>query len=234
MTVAWTSVNNHQVACDHADTWRWFDVVGPGAAKWTFDASKVVSTTTAAGATVTQTNGTLVTTDSTTGGAVRLTVGGADNDKVQIQSFSELYKFAARWPAYFGCKVSLVDASESDLHAGFIIRDTDFSDGVSDGIYFRVADGSAVVSLVLEQDSAETTVELFTAVDATAYTLELYIDSDYVYAYVNGALATSVACSNANFCNDEDLCATIGQQAGAGAANHATLYWLRALQVQEA
>jgi hypothetical protein len=233
MTVEWASINNHQVARDHDLTWRWFDAVGASAARWQLTHRDVVSTTTAAGQIVTATNGTLVATNDVTGGAVTLTVAGNDNDLITVQGHSEAFRFASRWPAYYGCKFRLVDADQTDFFAGFCIADTTLEGGLSDGIYFRLVDQSAVLSLVLEQDSAETTVEVATLADATDYTLEMHIDGDYVYAYINGALAASVATSNANFCNDEDLAGTFGIQAGAAAANNARLYWARALQVQE-
>lgn len=229
------AVGNSLVYRDVDRPWRWFDAIGPDVVKFFFDSRSPVSTTTAAGCTVTQTNGTLVTTDSVSGGAVKFTLGGADNDKVQIQSFSELFKFAAAWPAYFGVKFQLVDVSENDVHFGLMIRDTDFSDGVTDGVYFRLVDSSAVASFVLEKDSGETTVEVATLADATTATLEFYYDgAGYVHAYYNGTLATSVATSNTNWCNDEDLAFSLGVQAGAVAANHGTIYWSRAIQVQSA
>jgi hypothetical protein len=234
MSTEWTTVRNALVLRDKELPHRWYDAFGANVAKFSFDASKVVSTTTAAGCTLTVTNGTLVTTDSTSGGLVKLTLGGAENDKVQIQSFSELFKFASAWPAYFGCKFKLTDASENDVHLGLIIRDTDFSDGVTDGVYFRVADNSAAMSFVLEKDSAETTYEVATLADATVYTVEFYYDgAGYVHAYLNGVLVTSIATSNANWPNDEDLTFSLGVQAGAVAANHGYIYWSRAIQVQE-
>lgn len=226
-------VNSNYVVRDTVKTWRWYDGFGPSVAKWRLDHTVVVSTTTAAGNIVTQTNGTLVATDSTTGGAVTLTVAGADDDLITVQGHSEAFKFASRWPAYYGCKFQLVDADQTDFFAGWCIKDTTLEAGMTDGIYFRLVDQSAVLSLVLEQDSAETTSEIATLADATDYTLEMYYDGDYVHAYLNGALAVSVAATNANFCNDEDLCGTFGIQAGEGAANNAKLYWARAIQVQE-
>ena len=234
MTTAAVTINNALVMRDHDLTWRWFDAFGAYVRKWFFDYRSVVSTTTAAGATVTQTNGTLVATASVSGGATTITLGGGDNDVLEVQSRTEPFRFASRWPAYFGAKFQLVDADQTDFHLGWTITDTDHAGGISDGIYFRLVDESAVLTLVLEQDSVETTVELATLADATDYTAELYYDGDYVHAYINGVLVTSVAATNANFCNDEDLCATIAVQAGEGSANNCQLYWLRALQVQEA
>lgn len=232
MTVETATINGNTVFRDHINTWRWYDAVGPDVRKWVLDHTVVVSTTTATGSIVTQTNGTLVATDSTTGGAVTLTVVAGDNNLITVQSHSEAFKFATRWPAYYGCKFQLVDADQTDLFAGWCIKDTTLEAGLSDGLYFRLVDESAVLSLVLENTNVEATVEIATLADATDYTLEMYHDGNYVYAYVNGALAASVAVSNASFPNDEDLCGTFGIQTGAAAANNAKLYWARAIQVQ--
>lgn len=232
--LATKTVNDHLVYYDAAYSNRWLDVVGPSVTKWDFGPNTVISTTTAVGAVVTQTNGTMVAVDSLSGGAFLFTLGGADNDKVEVQSLAERVYFANAWPAYFGVKLGqMVDADQTDVSAGWIIRDTDIAGGVSDGIYFRIVDESAIVSLVLEQDSAETTVELFTAAEATDYVLELYFDGAYVYAYVDGVLVTSVAASNANFCNDEHLAPTVAVQAGEATANNVRVYWARSIQIQQ-
>lgn len=235
MTVEYASVKNNLVIRDDVNTWRWFDAFGPNVVKWFMDGNRVVSTTTAAGCTITQTNGTVATVDSTTGGAVKLTLGGADNDKVEIQSLWEPFYFASKWPAYFGFKFQLVDADQQDVSAGFVIRDTDIAGGVTDGIYFRIVDESAVMSLVLEKNSTESTTTVIAATaDATDYMVELYYDGDYFYTYINGTLTATVAATDANLCNDEHLTATIANQAGEGTANNLTLYWARAIQVQAA
>lgn len=235
MTVETTTIKDNMVIRDSVKTWRWFDAFGPNVRKWELGPNQVVSTTTAAGGTVTQTNGTLVTADSTTGGAIVLTLGGADNDVIEVQSRTEPFYFASAWPAYFGCKVQLVDADQQDVHLGFTIRDTDHAGGISDGIYLRLVDQSALMSLVLEKNSTESTTAVLTAADATDYTLEMYYDgAGYIHAYVNDTLIASVATSDANWCNDEHLCATVANQAGEGTANNLTLYWARAIQVQNA
>jgi hypothetical protein len=228
------TVNDQLVYHDAALPWRWLDAIGPNVVKWHLLPEDVISTTTAVGSTITATNGTLIAVDSANGGgAILVTVAGGDNDKVEAQSFAEQVSFASAWPAYFGVKLGqMVDADQTDVSAGWIIRDTDIAAGTTDGIYFRIVDESAVLSLVVEQDSVETTVILFTAVEATDYVLELYYDGTNVYAYVNGVLAATVAGSNANFPNDEHLCPTVAIQSGEAAVNNVRLYWARSVQIQ--
>ena len=234
MSTEWTTVRNALVLRDAVLTHRWYDAFGDSVRKWRFGPDTVTSTTTSVGSTVTSTNGTLVSADSVAGGAVTFTLGGADNDLLELQSVSEPFYFAAAWPAYYGVKFGqMVDADQTDVALGFTIRDADHSNGVTDGFFFRIVDESAVLSLVLEKNSNETTTELLTAAEATDYTLEMYYDGSYVYAYLNGVLVTSIATSNANFPNDEHLCATVSVVAGEGAANNVRVYWARAIQVQE-
>jgi len=233
MSAEWTTVRNATVLRDAQLTHRWYEALGANTARWQLSYRDVVSTTTAAGQIVTATSGTLVATNDVPGGAVTLTVGGGDNHLITVQGHSEAFRFVAAWPAYYGCKFQLVDADQTDFFAGFCIADTTLEGGLSDGCYFRLVDESAVLSLVLEKNNNETTVEVATLADATDYTLELLIDAGFVNAYINGVLVTTVATSNANFPNDEDLAGTFGIQAGHGAANNCRLYWARAWQVQE-
>lgn len=234
MTVETASVKNNLVVRDDVNTWRWFDAFGPNVVKTFLDGSRVVSTTTAAGFTITQTNGTVAALDSTTGGAVKLTLGGADNDKVEIQSHFEPFYFANKWPFYFGARFQVVDADQQDISIGFVIRDTDIAGGVTDGIYLRVVDESAACSLVLEKNSTESTTTLATLADATDVQLEVYGDGDNVYCYVNSTLTATIAATDANWCNDEHLTFTVANQAGEATANNLNLYWARAIQVQAA
>ena len=236
MSLEWTTIRRSRVLRDTVLTHRWYDAEGPNVRKWEFDASKVVSTTTAAGSVVTVTNGTLVSSGSTLGGAITLTVSTGGTDKVELQSASELFYFGTTYPAYFGVKIGqLVDADQTNVHLGFIIRDTDITGGVTDGVYFRIVDESANVSLVLEKNATETTTLLFTAAEGADYVLELYYDgAGYIHAYLNDTLLTSIATSNANWPDDEHLCATIAIQNGETSANNAVVYWARAIQVLEA
>lgn len=235
MSVELVSVNNHLVARDHINTWRWFDAFGPHAIKWELNPvnSPVVSTTTAAGYDVdVYTAGTMVAGDSVSGGALTLVTSGTENQGLQIMA-GEGFKFAAKWPTYFGCEFMNNDVSELDWIIGLTINDEELIGGATDGLYFRVADGSGVMSLVLEKDSAETTAEVATLADSTYVTAEWFYDGTNVSCYINGTLAATVAASNANMPNDEDLAAALALATGATAASTITLKWARCIQIQE-
>lgn len=234
MTTELATVNNHLVMRDSEKTWRWFDAFGPNVCKWRLNPvdSQVVSTTTAAGADVDVfTAGTLVSVDSVDGGAVAWTPSGTEDQGLQAM-WGEGFSFASKWPFYFGCKFQHTDADQCDFIIGLSINDEEAIGGVSDGLYFRTVDASAVLSLVLEKDSAETTLELVTMADASDVTAEMYYDGTTVYGYINGVLAGSVAASNANMPNDEHLGVLIALATGEGTANTVTVKWARAIQLQ--
>jgi hypothetical protein len=237
MAIEIAQVANHLVARDSATTWRWYDAWGPKVSKWELrgDGLGVVTTTTYSGATVTvATSGTLVGIASEDGGGVAFTPAAADNQGIQIQAISENFKFAARWPAYYGVKFKNVDVDQADWICGLCITDTDLLGGTTDGLYFRSVDATAALEFVLEKDSAETSTAVHTCVDATYVTAEWYFDGDNVYCYINDVLAATVAASNANMPDDEHLAPAIALLSGEATANTLSVEWARAIQIREA
>lgn len=230
------SVKNNLVVRDTEKPWRWYDAFGPNVVKTIIypTQSGVDTTATLAGGIVTvATAGTFVHAESVTGGALNMTPSGTEDQGLQVQ-FGEGFYFASKWPAYFGVKFANVDVDQADWIAGLAIWDTTLLGGVSDGLYFRSVDASAALTLVLEKDSAETETAVVTMADATYVTAEWYFDGDYVYAYVDGTLAATIASSNANFPNDEHLAASLALLTGEATANTLSVAWMRAIQIQQA
>ena len=112
--------------------------------------------------------------------------------------------------------------------------DTNWDTGIpNDAIYFHKDDGGTTCNFVIRQDGTATTTEsVHTFVAATDVTLEWYFDGTNITAYVNGALAATVAVSNANFPNDEYLTPTIDFTTGSGDARTCQIDWIRAIQIQ--
>ena len=111
---------------------------------------------------------------------------------------------------------------------GLIITDTTIIDGVTDGIYFRKADGATSIELVIEKDSTETTVSCGDAADDTFMTLGYYYDPKdrkfHVYkdnVKVGTGLTTNVP-------DDEELAVSFAIQNGAAAAKVMTLDYISA------
>lgn len=236
MTTELASYHNHLVARDSVKTWRWFDVFGPNATKWELNPNMfpLASTTTAAGYTVTNVNGTLVFVAGADGGAITFTVAGADNDGIQIQPVTEGFKFASAWPAYFGCKFSVVDADQNDVFIGLSISDSTAAGAtVSDCIGFASVDESASLTFNTIKDSVASSVVAATLVDATAITAEFFYDGTNVTAYVNGTAAGVLSGAASTFPNDEYLTPLLAVLTGEATANNMVVYWARALQIRE-
>jgi hypothetical protein len=85
---------------------------------------------------------------------------------------------------------------------------------------------------VLEQDSVESVNAVATMTDATDVVFEMLYYGSNVYVYVDGALLTTIADTDANFCNDELLRLSVEFLTGEAVANTCTIKRLRFFQIQ--
>ena len=168
------------------------------------------------------------------GGLLVITNDAADNDSDELQwaggsgGVIESFKYEAAKGLYFKTRFKVNDATQSDFAVGLIITDTAFIDGTTDGIYFRKADGSTSMELVIEKDSTETTVSCGTAADDTFMTLGFYYDPRIRKFSVykdNVKVGTAV---NTNAPDDEELAVSFAIQNGAAAAKVMTMDYLSA------
>lgn len=129
--------------------------------------------------------GTVAMLDSVHGGVARVSgAASTDNSGANIQGDTEFValrsntetKFLAR--IRFGNSGSTGDTvTQSDFYAGLILQDTDITGGVSDGIYFKKADGAATIECVLERDSVEVTSgAIKTLAESTWYELSICVE----------------------------------------------------------
>lgn len=102
--------------------------------------------------------------------------------------------------------------------------------GVSDGIYFRSVDESAVLNLVVEQDNVELETAMATMVDGTYIRAEFLYDGTNLRAYINHNLIATIADTVATFPNDELMRLTVEFLSGA-AASTCTMRWLRMIHI---
>ena len=85
------------------------------------------------------------------GGLLVVTNDAADNDSDEFQwaggsgGVIESFKYEAAKGLYFKTRFKVNDATQSDFAVGLIITDTTIIDGVTDGIYFRKADGATSI-----------------------------------------------------------------------------------------
>lgn len=175
---------------------------------------------------------TLAASTAVNGGALLITTDAAENDGITLQMQGEGFQPAADSLIYFGTRLKISDATQSDLLVGLCITDTDLLGGMTDGIYFRKVDASATLSAVLEQDSSETTSTAATMVADTYVTLEIVANGVTVDFYVNGAMLTQMAQTNVP--DDELLTPSIHFLTGEAVAKTCTIDWLRAFRIAAA
>jgi len=239
MGVTQEAIHNALVFRDSVYSHRWYDAIGGPVTKYVqdFQGYPVDNTTFAPTEFVRTIVGasTSVPTDIA-GGAMLLTTAGAEDDGVKLQLGStagESITFAGQYPCYFGCSFAISDVDQSDVLVGVCVTDTACLDAVTDGIYFRSIDESALLYFVTEHGSVEGVTAVATLQDAAYITVEWYFDGTTVYHYVNGVATGSVAATDATFPHDQLMRLTIEFLTGAAATPTCTIRWVRLIQIQE-
>lgn len=224
---------------------RWYDAFGPGVAKYvteftslaaddnTTDPTEFVCTVVEAGAG----NSTAVIGDIAGGGLVITTAASTDDGwSMQLGNANtgEWLGLSGPYYAYFGTEFAINDVDQTDVFLGAAVTDTDLLAGVTDGVYFRSVDESAVLNFVIEKDSVESSTAVATLADDTYITAEWFWDgpAGYVYAYIDGALVATIAETDASFPNNELLRLSVEFLTGEDVADTCTLKWLRLIHIR--
>jgi len=228
--MAYKTLHNSLVFYDADYEHRWVDAYGPNVRKY-----DLVNAYHPDSATITAVNASTITgLASVQGGGWVFTSGGAEDDGVQLQAKSECFYFGGPYPAYFGARFKVNDADESDAFLGFAIQDTAIlADGCTDDIGFRIVDGAAALTFLLEKDSAETIKTVSTAVDDTYQTVEFLYDGEKVTYYLEGVELGSLSINLENFPDDEHLAPAVAYLTGDASANILTVKWARWIQILE-
>jgi len=238
-------VNGNLVYYQDGQEQRWLDVVGPAVVKVVeeFQFGNYYFTTTSP-KTVQGWLNTFVEAgagdhvealvDGADGGVLLITTAGNDNDGVNKQCIGEAFNLSLtnKWPAYFGIRFKVSDATESDWVAGLCITDVTLtSAGTTYGVYFRSADASAVVSAVIEENTTETTGTVHTMSNNTYYIYEFLFDGTSIDFYVDGVAITQLATTNIP--DTEYLTPSFEYLNGAAGVDTVNIDWIRAFQIQE-
>jgi hypothetical protein len=173
--------------------------------------------------------------NDTSGGALIFTCAGNEDDGFSMQlgnaNTGEWVDFSNPTVCYFGIQFQVNDADQTEVFFGTAVTDTALLGGVTDGMYFRTTDESAVLNFVLEQDSVETVTAVATLTDAADVTAEFYYDGTNVVAYINGSQVASVAATDTNFPDDELLRFSMEVLSGEAIANTCLVKWVRLIQI---
>lgn len=163
------------------------------------------------------------------GGLLLLTTDNAENDGLNLQLLGESFKLASTAALYFGIRMKLSEATQSDFFAGLAITDTDILGGVTDRIGFQKLDGATDVKAMLEKDGTETLSAALATLDTEYHIFEFYFDGTTVEFFIDGVSVATPAVTNLP--NDEELRPTIQVLTGAAAAITATIDWVRCIQI---
>lgn len=243
MAVEQASIRSNIVFRDDVNTFRWYDAIGPHVAKWvssfvslpaddsTTNPTEFVNTVVEVGAGTS----TAVIND-TAGGALIITTAANENDGWSSQlgnaNTGESISFAAEYPTYYGVRFQINDVDQTDCFFGLAVTDTALLGGVTDGMYFRSVDESAVLNFVMEKDSVESVTAAATMTDATDIIAEFFYTGSNVQVYINGSLVATIADSDTNFPNDELLRLSFEFLTGEAVANTCLVKWMRLIQIQ--
>lgn len=173
-------------------------------------------------------------------GILVITNDDADNDVDSLQlrsvasgAVAEHWKFIAGKRLYFGARLKISDATQSDLVIGLhTTNTTPVASGVVDGIFFRKDDGDALLDGIVVKDSTSTgsATGMKTLEDDTWYVFEFYYDgtSSYIQFMVDGVNVGNVDLDNVP--DNEELAVSFAIQNGEAAAKVLSLDWIRVVQ----
>ena len=223
---------------------RWYDAVGHGVTKYIQEFATLKSDDTTGDATewmvtITEAGGGGDSTHAVTdvaGGALLITTDNQAVDGVNMQLGAvagESISLNYNQYLYFGTELAINDVDQTDIFAGVGVTDTDWSGGITDGMYFRSEDESAVLYFVTEKNSVELATAVATLADDTYIWLEYLFDGVNVKAYVNNNLVATVAKTAATFPNDELMRLTVEFLTGEAIANTCTIKSLRYIHISE-
>lgn len=212
-----------------------YDAFGPDVVKFYDDFTRgdLLSADTLVGWTKTLVEGgageSTLTFPQASGGALLITTDAAENDGVNLTADGESFSMTASQKAlYFGARLQISNATESDLFVGLSITATDILGGVTDSVGFRKVDGTTSLLSLTEKDSSETTSTALTVVAATNYDLEFYWDGTSVEFFVNQA---SIGKHTATIPNDELLTPSIHFLTGSANIRTCQVDWVRCIQI---
>jgi hypothetical protein len=222
--------NNAIATVDSRYENRWLDCVGSAVQKWVFD-----SVYRAGDFTVTA-GGTSPITQSVLPGAVALiTTGATEYNGDNIQAIGSQFQLAAGKPCYFGAKITLGEATQTDFVLGLFGIDTTLALGSgshasgvgASGVGFFKFDESTACTLRTVQTATETNTVSALTMDTSAHIYELFYDGASLFAYIDGVKITCLSSGLPTVV----LTPSIAFQTGSANARTCTVHWMKCFQV---
>lgn len=178
---------------------RWVDAIGPQVRKWEL---AIASSAATADKTITATGTSPITDAITAGDRMLITSGGTDFDGDNVQWLGSPFFLASGKPCYWGARLAISDATQSDMVVGLAIVDTTITAASSahamalqDGIVFSKIDAVTSIyakSLVGGVDSSTAAGTM----DTSKHWYEMNYDGTTLSTYFDGSLISQVAAAS--------------------------------------
>lgn len=186
--------------------------------------------------TVTATGTSPITASALPGAVALITSGGSDFDGDNIQIVGSQFKLEAGKPLYFGAKVTINEATQSDLVVGLFGIDSTLT-AASSAHALAVSAGGAgftkldnVTACLFKTFTA--TVEKNSAaaltMDVAAHIYEMYWNGTTLSGYVDRVLVGEFGVD----VTTEVVTPSLAFRTGSAAAKTCTLHWMRCIQVR--
>lgn len=235
MSVFSKEVNGNIVYYQEGNEARWLDAIGPTVQKWEMRVGTDFST----GHEFTQTvvsvgdGDSLISQAITIGDKARLLTAANENDGAQIQVVGTPFQLVSGKPLYFGARLSVSDATQSDLLIGLASLDTALltSHAVAiadDGVYFYKLDAGTALLAAAEKAGTVVTAAISSAMGTAKATYEFLWDGqgslDFFY---NGSLVSTMTSGYPTVV----LSPSFAFNNGEAAAKTGLIEWMRCIQI---
>lgn len=209
---------------------RWLEVWGPDV-----DKAKIDDVWKADEFTVTASGTSPITASIASGAVALITTGGTEYNGDNIQLVGTRFKLEAGKPVYFGAKLTISDATQSDLLVGLAGIDTTLLAGSSAHAVavgagfagFTKLDGVTACNVKTITTATEQNTASALTMDDEAHIYEMYWNGTSLNSYIDGSL---VATFTENI-TTEVLTPSIAFLTGDAAAITCTLHWMRCFKV---
>jgi len=208
---------------------RWYDAQGEVQKVIVEDAYR------AADWTVTATGTSPITPSVLPGAVALITTPATDFAGDNIQILGSQFKVATGKPLYFGAKITISDATQSDLLVGLCGVDTTLTaasvahaiDVSAGGIFFSKLDAVTQTTFKTYTTGTQANSANVATMDTSAHIYEFYHDGTTLTAYIDGVQVAAFASG----VTTEVLTPSLCFRAGEAVAKTCTLHWMRAFQV---
>lgn len=215
--------------------YRWVRAVGPDVRAWELrfgsdftTACEFTATAVSVGA------GTSTPSQAITAGdRLLLTNAAAENDGLNIQVVGTPFQLTSGKPLYFGAKVSISDATQSDFLVGLCSLDTTIIAAhavalADDGVYFYKLDGGTAIVAAAEKAGTVSSVTAAAIATTAKRIYEIFWDGNgTITYYLDGVEVTSMAAGYPTVV----LSPSIVLQNGEAVVKTGLVEWMRCIQL---